>query len=65
MKHSLSYISILQQKNSRKVNIFHRLYYVRIGIIGISEMYVSTAGRDKGIASVKTNAPDAEIVDLT
>lgn len=34
-------------------------------VIGTSEMYASTAGRDNGIASVKTNAPDAEIVDLT
>ncbi|WBX78023.1 YegP family protein [Tenacibaculum ovolyticum] len=34
-------------------------------VIGTSEMYVSTDGRDKGIASVKTNAPDAEIIDLT
>lgn len=34
-------------------------------IIGTSEMYDSEAGRDNGIASVKTNAPDAEVVDLT
>ena len=34
-------------------------------IIGTSEMYESTASRDNGIESVKTNAPDAEINDLT
>ncbi|WP_237275877.1 YegP family protein [Tenacibaculum ovolyticum] len=34
-------------------------------IIGTSEMYASTVGRNKGIASVKKNAPDAEIVVLT
>ncbi|MDR2948369.1 MAG: YegP family protein [Dysgonomonas sp.] len=34
-------------------------------IIGTSEMYESVASRDNGIASVKKNAPDAEIVDLT
>ena len=28
-------------------------------IIGTSEMYESTSGRDAGIASVKLNAPDA------
>lgn len=30
-------------------------------IIGTSEMYTSQAGRDNGIQSVKTNAPDAPI----
>ncbi|MBP4138143.1 YegP family protein [Flavobacterium geliluteum] len=34
-------------------------------IIGNSEMYESTAARDNGIASVKTNAPDATIDDQT
>lgn len=32
-------------------------------IIGTSEMYESSSGRDNGIASVKTNAPKAEIED--
>lgn len=32
-------------------------------IIGTSEMYESAAGRDKGIESVKTNAPDAATDD--
>ena len=30
-------------------------------VIGTSEMYTSTAGRDNGIESVKTNAVNAEI----
>lgn len=34
-------------------------------IIGSSEMYESTSGRDNGIDSVKKNAPDASIDDLT
>ena len=33
--------------------------------IGHSEMYSGAAARDNGIESVKTNAPDAELVDLT
>lgn len=33
--------------------------------IGTSEMYESTSGRDAGIASVKTNAPDADTDDQT
>lgn len=32
-------------------------------IIGASEMYESVAARDNGIASVKTNAPDASTDD--
>lgn len=34
-------------------------------IIGKSEMYESTSSRDNGIVSVKKNAPEAEITDLT
>ncbi|TCC88504.1 DUF1508 domain-containing protein [Pedobacter frigiditerrae] len=34
-------------------------------IIGTSEMYESEAARDKGIESVKNNAPDATIEDET
>lgn len=34
-------------------------------IIGTSEQYESEAARDNGIASVKKNAPEAEVVDLT
>ena len=32
-------------------------------IVGTSEMYSSEAARDGGIASVKANAPTAEVVD--
>lgn len=34
-------------------------------IIGSSEMYESTAAMENGIASVKTNAPDATVEDQT
>ncbi|SHJ57062.1 hypothetical protein SAMN05444000_11072 [Shimia gijangensis] len=34
-------------------------------VIGASESYESTSGRDNGIASVMKNAPDAETKDLT
>lgn len=34
-------------------------------IIGTSEMYESTAARDNGIESVKNNAPDASVEDLS
>ncbi|MCO5236046.1 MAG: YegP family protein [Chitinophagaceae bacterium] len=32
-------------------------------VIGKSQMYGSEAGRDNGIASVKSNAPDATVVE--
>lgn len=34
-------------------------------VIGTSEMYTTSYARDKGIESVKENAPNAEIVDET
>ncbi|WP_343671032.1 YegP family protein [Chitinophaga sp.] len=34
-------------------------------VIGTSEMYESTSGRDNGIASVKNNAPTATVDDRT
>jgi len=34
-------------------------------VIGTSEMYSSAAAMENGIASVKANAPDAPVVDLT
>lgn len=34
-------------------------------IIGTSEMYESAAGMENGIESVKNNAPEAKIEDLT
>lgn len=34
-------------------------------VIGSSEMYESASGRDNGIESVKTNAPDATTEDQT
>ena len=64
------------KKNSQDDNRFDRLEskngkpYFNLKasngqIIGTSEMYESTAARDNGIASVKSNAPDASVEDLT
>lgn len=33
-------------------------------VIGTSEMYESDAGRDNGIESVMTNAPEADVVEV-
>lgn len=64
------------KKNSQVDARFDRLeskngkYYFNLKatngqIIGTSEMYESVASRDNGIASVKKNAPEAEVADLT
>lgn len=34
-------------------------------VIGVSETYTSTQGRDNGIEAVKRDAPTAPVVDLT
>lgn len=34
-------------------------------VIGTSQMYASTQGRDNGIDSVRENAPKAEVIDLS
>ncbi len=34
-------------------------------VVGTSEVYTGTSGRDNGIESVKKNAPDAQVKDLT
>ena len=41
------------------------LYTELIFLQKICEMYESVAARENGIESVKTNAPDASVVDLT
>ena len=33
-------------------------------VIGTSEMYESSSGMENGIASVKTNAPNASVVEV-
>jgi uncharacterized protein YegP (UPF0339 family) len=53
----------------RKTSASNQPYFVLKAangeVIGTSEMYSSTAARDKGIESVKLNAPTAQVVDLT
>lgn len=53
----------------RKVSINGKYYFNLTAsngqVIGSSELYESTAGRDNGIDSVKTNAPQATVADLS
>jgi uncharacterized protein len=56
-------------KFDRKTSVNGKPYFnLKAGngqIIGNSEMYESEAARDNGIASVKSNAPDATVDDQT
>ncbi|MFN8260540.1 MAG: YegP family protein [Chitinophagales bacterium] len=56
-------------KYDRKVSTNGKPYFnLKAGngqIIGTSELYESEAGRDNGIESVKSNAPDAPTEDTT
>ncbi|MGB3392218.1 MAG: YegP family protein [Stenotrophomonas sp.] len=54
-----------ERKTSSNDKPFFNLLAGNGQIIGSSEMYESTAAREKGIESVKANAPDAAVVDET
>ena len=54
-----------ERKTSTNGKHFFNLKATNGQVIGNSEMYESIAARDNGIASVKKNAPIADIDDLT
>jgi uncharacterized protein YegP (UPF0339 family) len=53
------------RKTSSNSKAYFTLKAANGQIIGNSEMYESETSRDNGIESVKKNASDAEIIDLT
>ncbi len=54
-----------ERKTSTNNKPYFNLKATNGEVIGSSELYESTAGRDKGIESVKKNAPDAKVEDLS
>jgi len=54
-----------ERKESKNGKFFFNLKAGNGQVIGNSELYESTGGRDKGIESVKRNAPDATVEDQT
>ena len=56
--------SKFDRKTSTNGKAYFNLKATNGQIIGTSQMYESEASRNNGIASVKTNAPEAEIVEL-
>ena len=54
------------ERNTTTAGKFHfNLKAANHQVIGTSQSYESEASRDKGIESVKTNAPDSPLEDLT
>lgn len=54
-----------QRKTASNGKPFFNLLAGNGQVIGSSQMYADEAGRDNGIASVKSNAPAAVLVDET
>lgn len=54
-----------ERKESTNGKFYFNLKATNGQIIGSSQMYESESGREKGIESVKSNAPEAAIVDLS
>lgn len=55
--------SKFDKKTSTNGKYYFNLKATNGQIIGTSEMYESSSGRDNGIESVQTNAPDASVDD--
>ncbi len=54
-----------ERKPTAKGQFMFNLKAANHQVIGTSESYTTEAGRDNGIESVKKNAPDAKVEDLT
>lgn len=54
-----------ERKETKSGKFMFNLKATNGQVIGTSESYESEAGRDNGIESVKKNAPDADVKDLT
>lgn len=54
-----------ERKTSQSEKHMFNLRATNGQVVGTSELYESTSARDNGIESVKKNAPDAKLDDLT
>jgi uncharacterized protein YegP (UPF0339 family) len=54
-----------ERKTSKAGEPYFVLTAANNEVIGVSEMYSSSSAMENGIASVKTNAPEAKLKDLT
>lgn len=65
VKTNAPFYSSYERKFARDGKSMFNLKAANHEVIGTSEQYESEASRNKGIESVRVNAPDAVIVDLT
>lgn len=65
VKNNAPYDSSYEKKVSSNYKYYFNMKASNGQVIGTSEMYETSSGRDNGIDSVKTNAPSATIEDLT
>jgi uncharacterized protein YegP (UPF0339 family) len=63
VKNHSPYDSNYEKKTSTNGKYYFNLKATNGHVIGTSEMYESSSGRDSGIDSVKNNAPTASIED--
>lgn len=63
VKANARFDSNYERKNSTNGKYYFNLKAGNGQVIGTSEMYESTSGRDNGIDSVKANAPGALVVE--
>ncbi|MEM7102439.1 MAG: YegP family protein [Bacteroidota bacterium] len=54
-----------ERKEAKNGKLHFNLLSTNKQIIGSSQMYASKSGMENGIKSVQSNAPEAEVVDLT
>ena len=55
--------AMFERKEASNGKLFFNLKAANGQVIGSSQMYADASGRDNGIASVASNAPDAEVVE--
>lgn len=65
VKKNASHDERYDKETSKNGKFYFNLKATNGQVIGTSEMYESESGRDNGIESVKKNAPEATVEDLT
>ncbi|MDA3892570.1 MAG: YegP family protein [Salinivirgaceae bacterium] len=65
VKSNCSKKTMFTKEVAKDGSFYFNLTALNTQVIGTSQMYTSTQGRDNGIDSVRKNAPKAEVVDLT
>lgn len=65
VKANATHDQLYERLNSQDGKYYFNLLSTNRQVIGTSQMYGAAASMENGIASVKSNAPDAETIDET